>query len=942
MRGQGGSPPAILWLLECPPDAGSARVSDLTPHRSDDTLALLMRTFSDVLHDIGEGEVARRLPWRSLWDADSIGADASAASDGFEDGLAERCMQAYSIALQLLGQAEENATAQRRRRAEDAGRLALQPGWEQVFSRLVAAGRSPDEIAHALRHVRVEPVLTAHPTEAKRQTILEHHRAVYRTIVELENSMWTHAERAALEQRLASWLERLWRTGEVYLHKPDLADERRMVLHYLGVVFVAVLPRVGARLRAAWARAGFDPALLSGADALPRLELGDWVGGDRDGHPFVTASVTEETLQLFRQAALSVVDDQLETLAVRLSLSGARQPVPDALLSLLTERSEQLETAGESAVLRNPGEPWRQLVNLMRAALPHPERTGAWTYSRASQLSADLRRLQAGLEEVGAARLARQDVEPVIAHVQAFGFHLARVDIRQNSAFHDRALAQLLAYAGVDDAEHYPTWSLARRRRLLDAELSSRRPLAAARSVVDAEARAVLDAFRCLVDHRDRHGAAGLGGLIVSMTRSVEDLLAVYLLAREAGLLERVDGRFICPLPVVPLFETIEDLAHAPDILDDWLAHPIVSASLAAQARREGLEVPVQQVMIGYSDSGKDGGIVASMWGLYRGQRALAEVGRKRGVRVRFFHGRGGTIGRGAGPTHRFIRALPPGSVQGDLRMTEQGETIRQRYANQVTASHHLELLLSGTLDATLRDREDPARLVALMDRLSASSRAAYRALLEQPGFVSFFRQATPVDAIEQSRIGSRPARRTGRATLDDLRAIPWVFAWNQSRFVLPGWFGLGTALTALRSDAPGDFERLVVAKREDSRWSPWHYLVSNTATALMTADAGVMAQYAALVDDPAVRDPIFRRIRDEYDRTKAVLEAIYGGALAQIRPEIHHGLARRHRALQPLHTHQVGLLRRWRAADGAERERRVPELLLSINAIASGLGATG
>lgn len=904
--------------------------------RSDDTLALLMRTFADVLTSVGDAEVAALLPWRGLWD------DTATDAADFPEPLAERCMQAYSIALQLLGQAEENAIAQDRRQQEDAGRLAEQPGWDQVLARLEEKGVSPEDIAAALRTVRVEPVLTAHPTEAKRQSILEHHRAVYRTIVDLENSMWTRAERAALEERLAAWLERLWRTGEVYLQKPELADERRMVLHYLREVYPRVLPLVHRRLRAAWKRAGLDSALIEGPEALPMLVWGDWVGGDRDGHPFVSAEVTRETLAIFRAEALSLLDSHLEDLAVCLSLASGRQAVPADVLAWVSSRQAALGTAGDAAVARNPGEPWRQQVNLMRASLPLAGRPSEGRYADATGLLDDLRALRTALVGVGAERLARHDVDPVIAQVRAFGFHLAHLDIRQNSAFHDRAMAQLLATAGVADAASWAAWPRERRRALLDTELQSRRPFARPGAATGTEARAVLSAYQCLVDQRASHGEAGLGALIVSMTRSVEDLLTVFVLAREVGLLDDDGDTFRCPLPVVPLFETIDDLQAAPAILEEYLSHPVVAASLAAQATRQGLDMPVQQVMIGYSDSSKDGGITASMWGLYRGQKTLTEAGRRCGVRVRFFHGRGGTIGRGAGPTHRFLRALPPGSVQGDVRMTEQGETIRQKYSNHVTASHHLELLLSGTLAATASTRFDPPELVALMDELSASSYRAYRALLEEPGFVPFFRQATPADAIEQSRIGSRPARRTGRASLDDLRAIPWVFAWNQARFGLPGWYGLGSALSALRERSPDDFQRLVVAKREDSRWSPWHYLVSNTATAVMTADPEVMEWYAALVEDDESGARIMGRIRDEYARTRAVLEEIYTAPLPEIRPRIHRALVRRGTALRPLHMHQVRLLRRWRGLDGAEQEALLPELLLSINAIASGLGATG
>jgi phosphoenolpyruvate carboxylase len=409
------------------------------------------------------------------------------------------------------------------------------------------------------------------------------------------------------------------------------------------------------------------------------------------------------------------------------------------------------------------------------------------------------------------------------------------------------------------------------------------------------------------------------------------------------------EGRLRC-LNVCPLFETIDDLERAPAILDDYLRHPMVARSLRYQQHRDRAGQPAQQVMVGYSDSGKDGGIVSSLWSLYRAQSALTEVGDRHGVRIRFFHGRGGTIGRGAGPTHRFVRALPPGTVRGDLRVTEQGETISQKYANRGTASHHLELLGAGALAATAFDRagrRDPEDLPPIMERLAVSSRRAYRALLEAEGFISFFGNATPIDALEASRIGSRPPRRSGRRSLDDLRAIPWVFAWNQSRFVLPGWYGLGSALEALHSEAPAEFERIIAAKAEtEERWPPLHYLLSNIATAWMTAAPAIMREYAGLATDRKLAAAMLQRITDEYERTGVMLEAIYGAPLSRVRPRIHSVIARRAEALEPLHRHQIVLLAEWRAlregGDENAAEDKLPQLLLSVNAIAAGLGVTG
>jgi phosphoenolpyruvate carboxylase len=907
------------------------------------TLGFLMRSFREVLEALGERDIAALLPWGELWTGDDEDRRADAP---WPAEAPERLVQAYSIAFQLLTQAEENAAAQSRRAAEGAGALAEDAGsWDQHFDRLKQAGLDGARIAAALGGLQVEPVLTAHPTEAKRQTVLHHHRELYRVIVELENSMWSATERRALEEQARGVIERLWRTGEIFLRKPSVADERRNVLHYLTEVFPAALPWVDRRLDAAWARAGLAPEAL--AAARPRLRFGDWVGGDRDGHPGVDAAVTAETLALFRAEAIGRVRAALSALGAHLSLSALRQPTPPALADWIAARVSALGAAGLEALARNDGEPWRQAVNLMVAALP-PEAGAAppGAYPLAGALAADLRLLRESLLAVGAPRLAREDVDPVIRHVETFGFHLAALDIRQNSAFHDRALGQLLAAAGEPWGADYPDWDAPRRTALMRRELASPRPFAAPGSALGAEAQEVVGVLRVAGDHLDACGPDGLGALIVSMTRSAADLFAVFLFAREAGLMRHdAEGPWM-PIPVVPLLETIDDLRAGPEILEAFLDEPLTRRSLARQAKAQGLDRPVQQVMIGYSDSGKDGGIVASVWGLYNAQAAIAEMGRRKGVRIRFFHGRGGTIGRGAGPTHRFLRALPPGSVQGDLRLTEQGETISQKYANRVTAAHQLELLLAGALGATLEDRRDPPELLAAMDALAVAARGAYDALVAAPGFLSFFDSATPIDAIEQNRIGSRPSRRSGRRSLADLRAIPWVFAWNQARFGLPGWYGVGSALARLRADEPAAFEAFVAAKVEGpGRWPPIHYLISNAATAWATSSPETMGRYADLVEDAAVRERILGLIRAEHALTGEMLGVVYAAPVRAVRPRVQAQIDRRDRALEPLHRRQIDLLRQWRRQRDAGEPAAAASLstvLLTVNAIASGLGGTG
>ncbi len=611
--------------------------------------------------------------------------------------------------------------------------------------------------------------------------------------------------------------------------------------------------------------------------------------------------------------------------------------------------AEQLGDRGRAALQRNPNEPWRQFLNLMIAMLPptsSPDATAAtYSYASSAELLADLCTLYQSLVAVGQKSIATFAVQPVLRVAQAFGFHLAVLDIRQNSTWHDAAVEQLLKAAGIIRTD-FSAWSETDRVSFLNHELASRRPFALPDAQLGKEAEAVLAVFRVLKQQIQQFGIDGLGSLIVSMTRSVSDLLVVYLFAREVGLLEHTEEGPICPLPVVPLFETISDLEQSPAIYEGFLANPTTKRSLEAIRRRRGDDEPVGQIMIGYSDSNKDGGIVASLIGLRRAQSALTEVGDRHGVRVRFFHGRGGTISRGAGPTHRFIKSLPDHTLRGDLRLTEQGETIAQKYAHQPTAIYNLELFLAGTARKTLADQKEPDAvhsLEATLDRLATWARDEYTRLLHSDGFVQFFRQATPIDAIEQSRIGSRPARRSGQASLKDLRAIPWVFAWGQSRFYLSGWYGMGSALRRLEMQSP---EALKMVQEEMQRWAPLHYLISNVATSASAADPQVMSDYADLVEDKALRSRIMSMIESELALTRSMVERLYGGPMNEQRPNVQRMIELRKSGLNILHRQQIELLKTWRAyskmGETAQAEAMIPRLLLTVNAIASGLGTTG
>lgn len=889
----------------------------------DDDLRALMRRLRTVLADIGDTEGAAALPWidREL---------------PRETQLAPRSVQVLSLAFQLLNSVEENTANQSRRRREHIAPHEPEDGlWAAELQRLAQNGISEETLRAQLRRVEIVPTLTAHPTEAKRATVLEHHRRLYVLLVQLENRMWTEDERAALQDEVEAALERLLRTGEVFFEKPDLDSEARNVLHYLVHVFPDVVPTLRRRFVTAWRR-------HFGADAAPppapRLRFASWVGGDRDGHPYVTTEITERVLEDLRRGALDLIDTELEELGARLSFSRQLQDVPHELDEYNSRHAAA--DAVHQAIRRHPDEPWREAINVMRARLPFGTAT-AHAYRTPSELTDDLRLLERSLQAIRAHRIAEQDLARVQDLVATFGFQLAALDVRQNSAYLERATEQLLRASRMPDPQ-FREWSFERRREVLGAELLSARPLLR-RSTPAGEEGDELRALLRLLHHRSRGGRdRTVLSFIVSMTRDSSDLLAAHLLIKEADFLVQDEDGYVAPLPVVPLFETREDLERSPAILEEYLAHPYVQRSLRAVQGLRGTPQPLQEVMLGYSDSCKDAGIIASAWSLHEAQERILAVGERLGVAIRFFHGRGGTISRGAGPMHRFASALPPGSLGEGIRITEQGEMIAQKYANRLTASYHLEVLCASTItQGLLAEKSEPVHpeLRAVLAELVATSAAAYAELLQLEHFVTFFREATPIDVIERSKIGSRPARRGGAATLDDLRAIPWVFSWNQARFYLPGWYGVGTALRALREGAPDRWERLCAGVAEDETV---RYLFTNIETTLQSASEHVFGAYARLVTDDDVQRRFMEWILSEFRAAHEHITALYGVPFAQRRPRMAKTLQLRDAPLAALHATQIATLKRWREHGSREDDESFAELLLLTNAIASGLRTTG
>jgi phosphoenolpyruvate carboxylase len=901
-------------------------------------LEYLLLCLKEVLAESGEASLSDDLPWIS-----GIREDILPFFSG-------KHLQLWSVCFQLLNIVEVNGAMQNRRKKEDNLSLREINGlWSYNLHQLKNAGYTAEEIAQRLSEIHVEPVLTAHPTEAKRTIMLEHLRNLYLLIVKRENTMYTRAEQAELRKEIKIALHRIWRISDVYTEKPDVGSELENIIHYLTQVFPEVLHLHDKRLLQAWEDAGFETSLIRNADRYPAISFGNWVGGDRDGHPLVTAGVTRKTLLRLRYKAIQTIKNKLTLLQKALSFNASDQQ----LTKQFSERHQQLATeisdSKRSFKHFNQNEAFRQYIEYMLVKLPVPVfedelqelREEPYSYIHTAVFLSDLRILQQALIDFNAGEIAYTDVQDMIRMVNTFGFHLARLDIRQNSSYHDLAIGQLLMAAGLD-GKGFADLQLADRLRFINSELTSNRPFAHASISFGDEARSTIDTFRVIRKHVSRYGTEGIGSIIVSMTRNVSDLLIVYLLEREAGLMETTNEGLASRIPVVPLFETIDDLKHSHEILDNFLSHPVTRNSLELQPRSLAGQA-IQQVMIGYSDSNKDGGILASQWFLYEAQEKMIRTGRQHGVEICFFHGKGGSISRGAGPTHWFLKALPPGSVRSCIRLTEQGETIERKYANKGNAVYNLELLTSGALAASMSSHTIPTethQLAGELNYLADESLSIYKQLTQDSNFIRFYEKATPIDAIERSKIGSRPSRRTGRRSLSDLRAIPWVFSWSQCRFNITSWYGVGSTLEKMRSEHPAMFDRFRLAVKTD----PFiRYILTNIDTSLASSDEQIFSQYALLAKSEPGSSEFTEKMTRELALTRRMIDIILSRPISSRRENHFYSTLLRAEAMQPLHDYQVLLLKRWRkTSPDSDADQVLVELLGTINAIAGAIGFTG
>lgn len=893
------------------------------------------QALEDELHDITQTlaaslplskESINRLPWIS----DSSELEDSPAN-------AAEAAQLTSLAFELLNIVEERVAWRFRtiRRAE-FGPETIRGLWPGVLASMKKAGLTEDQAIEAFLKVEVEPVLTAHPTESKRPLVREKHLAIYNQLAALEDARRDPLRKKRVRESLSAEIESLWHTGEIFVERPTIADERRNALYYLREVFPEVVVRLNRSLDLAWEDAGWSVEKLRSANAYPRIRFANWIGGDRDGHPFVTPEVTKNTFAEMRYQALRLHRRWARKAAEALTESKPFVKIPAALEEGIARLVEELGETGDAIAKRNEAERWRCWFYLIREKLERSMSGLAGGYHCAEEYTEDLELARWTLFEAGARMAAREWVEPLLLLNEVFGFHLARLDIRNNSATHDAALAAIFTTAGIVDGENFADWPEEKRTSFLVAELKSRRPLLSVNATLPEEGENVLGYLRVVAEQEKERGSETLGQLIISMTRQVSDLLAMHLFAREAGLADFTDGMWRSRLPVSPLFETGDDLAAAAGILSHY------------RDLMKGGSETLQPAMVGYSDSNKDAGVFASQWGIHSGQREMTKALAQIDFEPQFFHGRGGTIGRGAGPTQWFLRALPPGSLTGPVRLTEQGEVLPRKYSHEGNAHYHLELLMAGVSEAVaMQDKRPgvPAELEETLNQLSAHSSQAYRALLTSDDFLLFHRSATPIDALETGVFGSRPARRTGKPSLKDLRAIPWVFSWTQSRFYLPGWYGVGSGLEALQKEDPAAYQKL---QDSFSNIAFLRYVFTNVESSLMSANLELMTSYAGLCEDAALRDRVLDSVRAEYQRTREQIGAFLGGDFAKRRPRMNKTLALREKPLHKLHLQQIQLLKDWRAADrpinreNGKADETFLALQLTVNAISSGLKETG
>ena len=847
---------------------------------------------------------------------------------------------AFTYFLHLANIAEDGHHIRRRRIHETKGSTPRPGSLDHTFEKLAEAGIDRATLQATIDALLVSPVLTAHPTEVSRKSILACQHEIARLLDTRDRLRMTPAERADTERALRRVVLTLWRTRVLRPMRLQVIDEVKNGISYFDETFFTELPRLYCEFEdklAAWFP---NPA----GWALPTFfRVGSWIGGDRDGNPFVTAQALREAMRLQSAAAFDFYFGEIHALGVELPLSQLLIPVSPELQALADNSPDHAPQRADEPYRRALSGIYARLAatsrGLDRHESPRHAVADAAPYRDSAELLADLRVLDQSLSGHGADLLAGGRLRQLIRAVEVFGFHLAPIDLRQNSDVHARTVGELLAQAGR--CANYEGLDEERRITLLLDEIGSPRPLYSPHLAYSTETQGELAIFFAARELRERYGAAALPNAIISKTDGVSDLLELALLLKEAGLLLPTGGAGASGAPtlamnIIPLFETIDDLRRAPAVMNRILGLPRYRALIASRADEH-------EIMLGYSDSNKDGGFLTSGWELYQAEIGLSEVFARHGVRLRLFHGRGGSVGRGGGPSYDAILAQPAGAVSGQIRITEQGEVIASKYSNPEVGRRNLEILVAATLEATLLDVENasaPAlQFRAAMERLSSHAFAAYRKLVyETPGFTQYFRESTPLSEIAALNIGSRPASRKPSDRIEDLRAIPWVFSWAQCRLMLPGWYGFGSAVEAWRQEVPDALDQLREMYRH---WPFFRTLLSNMDMVLAKSDLGIASRYAELVTDETLRREIFGRISAEWQATRDALLAITGNSeLLADNPLLKRSIRNRFPYMDPLNHLQIEMLRRYRAGETDERVRR--GIHLTINGVAAGLRNSG
>ncbi|GFG49211.1 phosphoenolpyruvate carboxylase [Mycolicibacterium agri] len=859
-------------------------------------------------------------------------AELAEMFDGIEARRAIPVIRAFTHFALLANVAEDIHRERRRAIHVAAGEPPQDSSLAATYLKLDKADLNSATVARTLTGALVSPVITAHPTETRRRTVFDtQHRITELMRLRLHGHAHT-ADGRDIETELRRHILTLWQTALIRLSRLKIQDEIETGLRYYPAAFLEVIPKVNADVRTALQARWPDAELLT----EPILRPGSWIGGDRDGNPNVTADVVRLATSSAAYTALAHYFGEIAGLEEELSMSARLVKVSGELAALADACHEPVRA----------DEPYRRALRVIHGRLTatareildrqpeHELDLGLQRYETPADLLADLDVVDASLRANGSAVLADDRLARLREAVRTFGFHLCGLDMRQNSEVHEEVVAELLAWAGVHP--DYRSLPEPDRVELLASELSTRRPLIGDGAELSELARKELDICAAAARAVNVFGPLAVPHYIISMCQSVSDMLEAAVLLKEVGLLDAARPEPYHPVAVVPLFETIDDLQRGASILEAALAVPLYRTLVAARGDS-------QEVMLGYSDSNKDGGYLAANWALYRAELDLVKSARRTGIRLRLFHGRGGTVGRGGGPSYDAILAQPPGAVNGSLRLTEQGEVIAAKYAEPRIAHRNLETLLAATLEASLLDVEglgdDAGHAYEVMDDLAARAHRAYAELVhDTPGFVDYFTASTPVGEIGALNIGSRPTSRKPTTSIADLRAIPWVLAWSQSRVMLPGWYGTGTAFEEWTTERDG---RLAVLQDLYRRWPFFSTVLSNMAQVMAKSDMGLAARYAELVDDEALRRRVFDKIVAEHERTIRMHRLITGhDDLLADNPALARSVFNRFPYLEPLNHLQVELLRRYRRGEDDELVQR--GILLTMSGLATALRNSG